>query len=190
MIRCWNLQLAAALALLASHSDASSKIVLDLSHQSHLKPSTLAEAIRDSIDGEVDFVVVDVSFSELGNDGLEEVVSSLQSTENMKVDLTSRMNRLTPSGASSLIQGILGSDNKNKDQPELGEEAAVPTHQTTHFNTIDLSWNSFHPEEPGAKRLFTNLRKLVSDPSVCPKLLRLDRCGLGPAACRSLGKVS
>ena len=180
-------------------------------------------------------VTLDLSFSSLGNDGMEKVMSSLLESQRqsgsatdhgeteatLRLSLTSRMNGLTPTAVSMILQNIMNQQSDTSATPNGGdgvvvESATTPDDQakkesqdgestnstdTTSTTTttttkvpklrcgvLDLGWNNFAPDQPGARRMFANLRKLVEERDACPTVLRLDRCGLGPAACRSIGK--
>ena len=73
---------------------------------------------------------------------------------------------------------------------EVAETAAYRS--TTGFPSIqslDLGWNELSQDHRGSKMFLKALQKVVEDSNTCPEIIRLDVCGLGPAACRALGKV-
>lgn len=151
--------------------------VMDLSYKPHLKVATLSNAIRDAINKRPSFAVeLDVSFSELGNEGMNTVLQSLQTKE---LYLSARMNRLTPEGVANMIKSILGED-------DVTESSHTPPFL---LQSLDLGWNNLGPDQTGSKEFLTALRRLIEDPEKCPRVLRLCNCGLGPAACRAIGKV-
>lgn len=177
----------------------SDVLSIDLSYQQRLKNSVIQETIKSSIEKNVhtDHALIDVSFSELGNDGSNDIISSLLSLGHerkspLNLDLTTRMNRITPKGASDLIEKILSSkDERNNtappDEKSVKEETAKPG-ASTLIRVLDLSWNDLHVGEKGSKLFLSNLRKLVGNASRCPTELVINRSSLGPAICRAIGK--
>jgi hypothetical protein len=149
---------------------------MDLSYKPHLKAATLSHAIRRAIDERPSSAVeLDVSFSELGNEGILSVLQSLQTKE---LYLSARMNRLTAEGVSNMLKFILGDDTKNESPPPF------------LLRSLELGWNNLGPDQTGSKEFLSSLRRLIEDPEKCPRVLRLCKCGLGPASCRAIGKVS
>jgi hypothetical protein len=155
----------------------------------------MERAIHDVISGssEDNEFKIDLSFSELGNAGVDELMPSLSSLrDGLTLDLTSQMNRLTPVGASSVLKRLLGDEGAAKEEKKDGKEeeeaSAKEKTPSCKLRSLDLSWNNFSREEVGSKDMLADLRKLVENPSRCPKELRLNCCSLGPAACRSIGK--
>lgn len=57
------------------------------------------------------------------------------------------------------------------------------------MNTLDVGWNELQPNVPGWKSFLKSLQKLLQSRDLCPQTICLDRCGLGPGACRAIGKV-
>jgi hypothetical protein len=150
--------------------------VMDLSYKSHLKAATLSSAIRHAVDERpFSAVELDVSFSDLGNEGIVAVLQSLQTKE---LYLSARMNRLTPGGVANMLKSILGDEAKNESPPPFS------------LQSLDLGWNNLGPDQTGSKEFLSSLRRLIEVPEKCPRVLRLCKCGLGPAACRAIGKVS
>jgi len=161
--------------------------VMDLSYKPHVSTGNMLDAIRGGItsrDQRPSAVELDVSFSELGNEGITEVIRLLlNTTESAPLGLTlaSRMNRLSPEGVSAMLNSIL-------DNPKQ-EEASTDSKPLLILQSLDLGWNNLGPDQTGSKEFLSSLRKLIESPQKCPRVLRLYRCGLGPAACRAIGKV-
>jgi Leucine Rich repeat len=97
------------------------------------------------------------------------------------------------------------STHQSQQQAEEQHESSTITTQRRRIITtrsLDLSWNHFSPDEKGSKAFHRALQKLFSVAAGAggpeeyddghgggPILeLRLDCCGLGPAACRAMGK--
>jgi hypothetical protein len=164
------------LAILCNAAAGEYTAVMDLSYKPHLKAATISHAIRHAIDERPSSTVeLDVSFSDLGNEGIASVLQSLQTKE---LYLSARMNRLTPEGVANMFNSILGDDNKNESLPPF------------LLQSLDLGWNNLGPDQTGSKEFLSSLRRLIELPEKCPRVLRLCKCGLGPAACRAIGKVS
>jgi hypothetical protein len=169
---------------------SSNGLSIDLSYQPRLAPKLVRSAIQDVLvsNENMNEVSIDLSFSELGNEGIEALMMSLSSLrEGLTLDLTTRMNRLSPLGASIVLKRLLGDEGsgENKNDDRTTEKQHRPA---CSLRSLDLSWNNFHREEPGAKTMMSDLRKLIENSTQCPKQLHLNRCSLGPAACRSIGK--
>jgi Ran GTPase-activating protein (RanGAP) involved in mRNA processing and transport len=97
------------------------------------------------------------------------------------------MNRLTPMGISRLLKRLVGESENPKNEAN-NESKALLQGPGCCLRSLDLSWNNLHRDQPGAKAMISDLRKLVENPSRCPQELRLNRCSLDPAVCRSIGK--
>lgn len=186
---------------------------LDLSYLHQVKPSGIAEAIRQSLE-ENENVWIDVSSSLLGK-GAKDLVESLQLSKPTTIQLAARRNQWDPDDATLLFNAILGKE-EEKSKGEIAErkEAYVEDSKTTDTQTdmnataaelekenstepsfatiasLDLGWNDFSQDAHGSKTFLKSLQKLVESGDKCPQTLRLDICGLGPGACRALGKVS
>ena len=163
---------------------------LDLSCQPRLSTELLISTVSDAISSNdhVNEVSIDLSFSELGDSGIEALVTTLsECREGLTYALTSRMNRITPMGAARLLKRMLG-DYPSGVNATSNETTNQVKGQELPLRSLDLSWNNLHNGEPGAKTMMLDLRKLIEDPSRCPEILQLNRCSLGPAACRSIGK--
>jgi hypothetical protein len=179
------------LVLLVSSASAAGEYVavMDLSYKPHVAAGKMSNAIRDSIatrEQPPSAIELDVSFSELGNEGIITLIQALLNTTEsslLGLTLSSRMNRLTPAGVSTMLNSILG-DDKTKDDDEESTDSQPPL----VLQSLDLGWNNLGPDQTGSKEFLSTLRKLVESDK-CPRMLRLYRCGLGPAACRAIGKV-
>lgn len=164
--------------------------VLDLSYKPHLAAGKISSVVRDSIAGREQrpsAVELDVSFSELGNEGIASLIQSLlDTTESAPLGLTlsSRMNRLSPEGVSVMLNSILDEETTKTD-----DDASTDRQSLLVLQSLDLGWNNLGPDQTGSKEFMSSLRKLIESPEKCPRVLRLYRCGLGPAACRAIGKV-
>lgn len=186
-------------------ASSSSAVAIDLSYHPRLPTDVLTKTIHDAIiaannnNNSMEELLIDISSSEVGNAGIEALMQTFSSSalnEEVSLDLTSRMNRLSPEGASSLFKMLLGSDKENeeskgedgKDNEENNAVVAEEESCSPSLRSLDLSWNNLHRERPGAKTMQANLRKLVEQSSRCPKVLSLNRCSLGPNACRAIGK--
>jgi uncharacterized protein with von Willebrand factor type A (vWA) domain len=136
-----------------------------------------------------------------------------------KVYLTARGNQWRPDDASKLFQAIVGpekpikeKEEANKEQKEKSVTGSTEQEASTEKNSehnpndkletakevetlfaciecLDLAWNDFSQEHLGSKAFLKALQNTIQDSRKCPKVLRLDVCGLGPAACRAIGKV-
>lgn len=139
--------------------------------------------------------------------------SSTTGTPVVEIHLSSRGNRVTPKIMDDLFQ-ILLTANANKTQTvpqpspvnneiinttiasnsssaEATNETKTPEENTTRswkMNTLDVGWNELHPNVAGWKGFLKSLQKLLQSRDICPQTIRLDRCGLGPGACRAIGK--
>jgi hypothetical protein len=164
------------LAVTLHTTNGGTTVVFDLSHQPHLNRRTVTDTIQSTLAGrsDVNCIDLDVSNSEMGNTGLVEMLKSLSSVH-ASISLTSRMNRLTPHGAREVFEQLITETNAES-LPML------------KMSSLDLGWNNLHPDEDGSKAFLSSLRKLLES-SNCPLHLRLDCCGLGPGACRAIGKV-
>ncbi len=126
------------------------------------------------------------------------------------IQLALRMNQLTHVGVTKLLQTIVAGPIAKEPQNLLSNKQESPTITTTtpdkgspetddksdnhlhepwqwYVESLDLSWNDL---STGEKSFHRALNQLLADKLQCPKILRLDLCGLGPAACRAMAKVS
>lgn len=71
------------------------------------------------------------------------------------------------------------------------EESEIVISKFVAVESLDLGWNNYSQEHQskGYKKFLKALQGLLESPEKCPKVLSLDVCGLGPAACRAIGKV-
>ena len=163
--------------------------VMDLSYKPNLSASKIASVVReilDKNDRRPSALELDVSFSEIGNEGIVTLIQTLlNSTESapLGLSLASRMNRLSPEGVSNMLNSILGDELNGADKGTL-----TSGHSSLVLQSMDLGWNNLGPGQTGSKELSSSLRRLVENEN-CPRVLRLYQCGLGPAACRAIGKV-
>lgn len=163
--------------------------VMDLSYKPNLSAGKLSSVVREILDKKdrrPNALELDVSFSEVGNEGIATLIQTLlNSTESLPLELSlaSRMNRLSPEGVSNMLNSILGDESSNEKGTltDGGQSSLV-------LRSMDLGWNNLSPGQTGSKELSSSLRRLVENEN-CPRVLRLYQCGLGPAACRAIGKV-
>lgn len=164
--------------------------VMDLSYKPHLSATRISTAVHESITSRQQrpsSVELDVSFSELGNEGIDSLIQKLLNTtksEPLGLTLASRMNRLSPDGVSRLLNTILGGD---EDESKNNDES-IDKQSLLVLQSLDLGWNNLSPGQTGSKEFASSLRRLIESDK-CPRVLRLYQCGLGPAACRAIGKV-
>ena len=124
------------------------------------------------------------------------------------IAFVSRNNRLTPKAMDDLFQILLNnSSTGSTNQTTAGEnekDNATTTQSSNNdtdsgtinsrqplwkVDTLDVGWNELHPLSAGWKNFLKSLQRLLQTPQACPETIRLDRCGLGPGACRAIGKV-
>jgi hypothetical protein len=167
--------------------------VLDLSYRPHVDAASLANIIQAHIpESGKSIFDVDISNSLLGDKGLYEVLPALVSAnsdnknarDRGSLHLTARTNQLTPQGVTNLIDSLLGIQSNNTNAEGTG--ARDPK---LLLKSLDLGWNHLHPERPGQKGFLKALQQLIEHPTQGPTTVRLDRCGLGPSACRAIGKA-
>lgn len=165
--------------------------VMDLSYKPQLSAERLAKVVCETVANQQErptAVEVDVSCSELGNEGIAMLIQDLLNvTESVPLGLSlmSKMNRLSPQGVAAMLNSILGADETEKKD----DKSTTSSQPSLFLQTLDLGWNNLAPGQTGSKDLLSSLRRLIEDPDLCPSVLRLYRCGLGPAACRAIGKV-
>jgi len=165
-------------------SAASARI--DLSHQHHLGMDKIARSVAAVVVGgeEGDSISVDVSATILGDHGISKVLQSIEEKVGEKscgrqIDLEARSNRITGVGATLVFNKILDMTKPTNDTNAEG----LP-----YIESLDMSLNDLEtPDRSQQRNLVKSLEALVEG-GVCPSTLRLDCCGLGPAACRSIGK--
>jgi hypothetical protein len=195
----------------AISSSAAAK--LDLSYLHRTKASAIADAIRETLK-ENQNVDIDISSSLIGKD-VKDLLLSLEGRESATIQLAARRNYWSSDEAASLFQAIVGPDKSNekgKDakKEESGLTASKPDEETNQdydaqksdtqkeeedssgfasIVSLDLGWNDIGHDSRKSKSFLKALQKTVEDPKKCPTVLRFDVCGLGPNACRALGKV-
>jgi hypothetical protein len=186
---------------LVSQSTEAATTHLDLSYLHRVKAPTLAKAIQENIN---DNLNIDVSASFLGK-GIKDLILALKSTAT--IELVARLNQWTPDDVTLLLTAILGTGESKPNEQKTGgeeknsedlkiakgdasEEIKEPTEPDfATVASLDLGWNDLGQELTGTKGFLKALQKLVESQERCPQTVRLDLCGLGPAACRALGKV-
>ena len=193
-----------------THGLHRSTTQLDLSYLHRVKADTLLQAIRDTLGREND-VEIDVSSSLFGKSIMGQVVSSLKGSGTATIQFLTRNNQLSPADATMFLEAIIGSEEEtvnittqiSDDQDSNTTTPALDDHNATvdtanrtssdesfpSVSSIDFGGNDFGQDLFGSKQLFSALKKLVANPIKCPDIIRFDICSLGPAACRSLGKV-
>lgn len=200
-------------SLLALHgvsiatSAAPSSSTLDLSFLHRVKSSTLADAIRHAMDEAQDDVIdIDVSSSLIGKD-INDIVQLLEGKgreEAIKstINLKARSNQWTQKEAAMLLKAVTTNEVKNeeKDTQQKSDETNVSTEEEKVFDSpvsvvaLDLSWNDLGQSNRESRTFLKSLQKLVEESGKNNQernfVLRLDVCGLSPAACRALGKVN
>ena len=169
----------------ASMPVASARI--DLSHQHHLGTDKIAKSVGAAVSGDEggDTITVDVSATFLGDDGISQVLQSIEEKFSEKsggrqiIGLEARSNRITGVGAASIFNKILDMTKPTND---------TNTEGMSRIESLDMSLNDLDtPDRSQQRNLVKSLEALVEGGG-CPSTLRLDCCGLGPAACRSIGK--
>ena len=241
--------LAIIISLTSSLARASSQIelsnngeIINLSYQTHLDSSKITsllltkiqsaseEKSRNNVLGPKE-INIDVSASHLGDEGIVSLFDSLlecqdgKTPSTMEVSLEARMNRLSPTGASNLLERIMtlngglnlanvteneeeiqSSDEKEEDATAIATDETSPTstaaptntqvQNTIYIHALDLGLNDIGIGHDGgntrtAGKMQKSLRKLIENESeCCPRILRMDACGLGAPSCRAIGKVS
>lgn len=240
------------ISLISSLARASSQIglsnnngeIINLSYQTHLDSSKITSLLltkiqsasekenRNNIIGPKK-INIDVSASSLGDEGMVSLFDSLlecqdgKAPSTMEVSLEARMNRLSPTGASNLLERIMtlngdlnsanATENENEEKVQSSDEkeegaTAKATHETSptitaaptntqvrntvYIHALDLGLNDIGIGHDGgntktAGKMQKSLRKLIENESeCCPRILRMDACGLGAPSCRAIGKVS
>lgn len=157
-------------------------------------------------------IYIDVSSSIIGDEGIISVLDTLMtcnpkniSTE-YPVELDMRMNRITSSGVSSFLKRyLLYLAESNADELELSSQNDIylsdlrnDHKRLIYLDSIDLGVNDIglHGIDTDSKssmaiaEMNKMFRTLVQNEyDRCPRALRLDVCGLGPATCKAIGKV-
>lgn len=197
---------------------AASSTVLDMSYKHYLDTIVLEEAIRSSLwdlpnDERAETFEVDISGSVLGNEkGMKEIILSLLPTSQPQGDdsntaksttnisFLARHNRISPKSMDDLLQVLLSNKSANEtegdqkattDQEKEAEDESSqkPFRLPWMVKKLDMGWNELQPDAPGWKNFLKSLQKLIQSRDSCPSIIRFDRCGLVPGACRAIGKV-
>lgn len=169
-------------------SAASARV--DLSHQHHLGIDKIVRSVgaavaKDGGEGG-ETISVDVSATILGDDGMSKLLQSIEeqlseSGKQQNVGLELRSNRITTAGATMIFNKILGMTKPVNNATNVDE---LP-----YIESLDMSLNDLETSERSKQRnLIKSIEALIESGAACPGTLRLDCCGLGPAACRSIGK--
>ncbi len=157
-------------------------------------------------------LIIDVASSRLNDDGalslLQALLSHLQSKiigadqsdmkETLFVKLSIAMNNLTPLGVSNLIDLLA----KKVDEPEdhsCDKSPQIIKERSIMIEELDLSYNDIggHGSHAQIVQLLDSVRSFCERGNVggvvaafIPRVLTLENCGIGPAFCRSVGRVS
>jgi hypothetical protein len=134
-------------------------------------------------------------------------MESLLSTNSLHISLEARMNQITPQGASNIFDRIiLSCSNQTLSVASNKEEEG--THETNppdvlsfkgeessriYIDLLDLAFNDIghgKGEKKDIVLFHKSLRRLIENEfGCCPRILRLDVCGIGAPSCRAIGKV-
>lgn len=164
---------------------SASSARFDLSHQHHLGIDKIVRSVGAAVakdGGEGDTISVDVSATILGDDGISKLLQSIgESGKQQNIGLELRSNRITTAGATMIFNKILGMTKPVNNETNVDE---LP-----YIEALDMSLNDLESSERSKQRnLIKSIEALVESGAACPGTLRFDCCGLGPAACRSIGK--
>lgn len=133
-----------------------------------------------------------------------------------EISLLARRNCISPESMDQLFQMLLNSaanatgenlnetsnisESKNESsqnstaiksgEMETNSSSSERHSSLNHIGVLDVGWNPLQPHSRGWKSFLKSLQKVLQTPEVCPKSIRLERCGLSPGACRAIGKVS
>lgn len=160
----------------------------DLSHQHHLGIDKIVRSVGAAVakDGdEGDTISVDVSATILGDDGMSKLLESIEeqineSGKQQNVGLELRSNRITTAGATMIFNKILGMTKPVNNETNVDE--------LLYIESLDMSLNDLETSERSKQRNLIKSIEALVESAACPGTLRFDCCGLGPAACRSIGK--
>lgn len=198
--------------LLSATSDASTAsssqtiTKLDLSYLHRVKSETLAEVLKEALKQQPK-IEIDLSASLIGKD-IKSILSVFKDMgEDSRIDLTARSNNWSPKDGRLLLEAALARTERPSDKEEPKSEEAKTDSEATPdadeaaakvpapifpFQSLDLAWNNLGDEETSeSKKFLKALQNLIEESSTSsePFVLRLDVCGLSPAACRAIGKV-
>ncbi len=127
-------------------------------------------------------------------------------TDHNNINITSTTDS-TNATVSTLCTSMGDGRNETRISQEENLETKNYTHPTIHDNddkdkyndiymeSIDIGLNDFGLHGIGRRNIqkfLQSIQKLIENQSglVCPFVLRMDNCGLGPLSCRYIGKVS
>ncbi|GKY96102.1 hypothetical protein MPSEU_000570400 [Mayamaea pseudoterrestris] len=169
---------------------------IDLSYTSHLRENVLIETIHkliqdQSVDESSHIVEIDVSSSSLRDNNLTNLMDDATMAAG-PIHLVARCNRLTAQGVSQLIDQILtqsARSKRSKNDDDGGAERPNRIHRRRQkVDVLDIGWNRLGHDAPGSQAFCQALELLIRNVEVCPKVLRLDRSGIGPSVCRAIAK--
>ena len=172
----------------------SGTITLDLSYHPHVEAKTITTAAEQSMaklderQHPASLLLLDVSNTCLGDDGLRELSQRIllldaavaadrhdNNTVATVMELKAQMNRLTGTGATDFFRTLLRNT----------------TSTTPAIRKLDFGWNRLYNDDgdhKANKAFYKSLQDLLASKTRCPETLCLERTGLGPAACRAIGK--
>lgn len=173
----------------------------------HIKIDVSSSGLGDS--GILDMiesclVVAENNKDNRGND--KDNVGHLSSP--LYVSLEARMNNISPMGASSLFDRIIAFQNQTASSGEIeikGSETYKENVKDNHnqelykeksrnifIESLDLGFNDIGHGTGDKKEIHAfhkSLKRLIENQvGCCPRVLRLDVCGLGAPSCRAIGK--
>jgi Leucine Rich repeat len=178
---------------------------LDLSYQYHLTPTAISAFSRKLVESTIESRLsnetenqssgtIDVSNLNLGDEGLEQMISSIDAcrglyTENMTLDmcLKAQMNGLTSRGVATFLNQILKTYESNT---TTVDSFVVPI----RWQSLDFGWNPLFGSASSVRnheQFHTAIYNLLSrhrDGSRRVEALCLSCTGLGPTACRVIAK--
>jgi hypothetical protein len=183
--------------LSCSVASATTLSRLDLSFLHRVKSSTLATAIRETLEGSEDGLDIDISSSFIGKN-IKEILQLLKGTTK-PLTLTARSNQWSQEEATMLLKAITNDKKNSKDKTaedttdpdDKSQEQELEDNNHLSILGLDLSWNDLSQENRESRIFLKSLQKIIEESSKSSEsfVLRLDVCGLNPAACRAIGKV-
>lgn len=167
--------------------------VLDFSYQSQLNTKSVLTALlkrRASLKSD-QVLQIDLSSSNLGDNGLREILSSVLSEDEatssglcFDLDLKAQLNRLTAVGVTACLNSLLPPNDTKVDSKTRSRLAIL--------RSLDLGWNKLCKEGATTtdnKAFHKALQQLIaSNSSHSLQILTLSCTGLGPTTCRALAK--
>jgi len=174
---------------------------VDLSHQHHLGPNSIAKAVAAAAAAAGGgSVSVDVSSTLLGDSGMSQVLDNLaeqKGGDSIRMNIVARTNHLTSSGATFIFNKLHdmsrpknSTEMKDNDGDDEQSTSATVESCPVYVEILDISLNALSGDVDDRKghRALTKSLQLLIEGGRCPRTLRLDCCELGPAACRAIGK--